>query len=108
MLLRAHADNSPLAFVTLDQDLVIRDWSKGAERMFGRNAADLLGQPAARTGWLSPEGAATLSACTFARCSSWWPGRRLRTRVRGVCCCTGVGQPRCRSSISATPRSGTK
>lgn len=62
MLLRAHADNSPLAFVTLDQDLVIRDWSKGAERMFGRNAADLLGQPAARTGWLSPEGAATLSA----------------------------------------------
>ena len=60
-LLRAHADNSPLAFVTLDQDLVIRDWSKGAERMFGRTAADLLGQPAADTGWLSPEGAAALA-----------------------------------------------
>ena len=60
-LLRAHADNSPLAFVTLDQDLVIRDWSKGAERMFGRMAADLLGQPAARTGWLDGAGAATLS-----------------------------------------------
>lgn len=60
-LLRAHADNSPLAFVTLDQDLVIRDWSKGAERMFGRAAADLLGQPADRTGWLSPEGAAVLA-----------------------------------------------
>ena len=60
-LLRAHADNSPLAFVTLDQDLVIRDWSKGAERMFGRGAADLLGQPAAGTGWLDEEGAAILA-----------------------------------------------
>lgn len=60
-LLRAHTDNSPLAFVTLDQDLVIRDWSKGAERMFGRAADDLLGRAAADTGWLTPEGAAVLA-----------------------------------------------
>ncbi len=60
-LLRAHADNSPLAFVTLDQDLVIRDWSKGAERMFGRAAAHLLGRPATDSGWLTPQGAAVLS-----------------------------------------------
>ena len=60
-LLRAHTDNSPLAFVTLDQDLVIRAWSKGAERMFGRLAADLLGQPATDTCWLDDDGAAVLA-----------------------------------------------
>ncbi|VDS08643.1 Blue-light-activated histidine kinase [Paracoccus haematequi] len=60
-MLRAHTDNSPLAFVTLDQDLVIRDWSKGAERMFGRAAEDLLERAAADTGWLDEAGAATLA-----------------------------------------------
>ena len=60
-LLRAHTDNSPLAFVTLDQDLVIRAWSKGAERMFSREAADLLGQPATETGWMDEAGAAVLA-----------------------------------------------
>lgn len=60
--LRAHTDNSPLAFVTLDRDLCIRSWSKGAERMFGRSAGDLLGMPATATGWLDAEGAAVLDA----------------------------------------------
>ncbi|WP_207102980.1 response regulator [Paracoccus shandongensis] len=58
--LRAHTDNSPLAFVTLDQDLVIRDWSQGAERMFGSPAAAVMGRPALDCGWLDPAGAATL------------------------------------------------
>lgn len=51
-LLRAHADNSPLAFVTLHDDLTIADWSQGAERMFGWPADDLLGRPATDGGWL--------------------------------------------------------
>ncbi|MCZ0962636.1 response regulator [Paracoccus benzoatiresistens] len=58
--LRAHTDNSPLAFVTLDQDLTICDWSKGAERMFGHATADLLGRSAEDSGWLDRAGAATL------------------------------------------------
>ncbi|RJK96687.1 response regulator [Paracoccus aestuarii] len=55
--LKAHADNSPLAFVTLDRDLSVRSWSKGAERMFGRAAGDLLGLPATASGWLDQGGA---------------------------------------------------
>lgn len=58
--LRAHTDNSPLAFVTLDQDLTVRDWSQGAERMFGSTAASMIGRPALEDGWLDAAGAATL------------------------------------------------
>ncbi|WP_347138252.1 response regulator [Paracoccus sp. SSK6] len=60
--LRAHTDNSPLAFVTLDQDLTVQDWSKGSERMFGFAAADVLGRSATAGGWLDKEGAASLGA----------------------------------------------
>ncbi|WP_410218526.1 response regulator [Paracoccus sp. (in: a-proteobacteria)] len=58
--LKAHADNSPLAFVALDRDLCIRSWSKGAERMFGRAAGDLLGLAGEASGWLDPAGAGIL------------------------------------------------
>lgn len=58
--LRAHTDNSPLAFVTLDADLTIRNWSKGSERMFALGAADLLGRPAAECDWLDAASAAIL------------------------------------------------
>ncbi|MFC3630833.1 response regulator [Paracoccus angustae] len=58
--LRAHTDNSPLAFVTLDQDLTVRDWSQGAERMFGSAAAAVMGRSALDGGWLDPAAAATL------------------------------------------------
>ncbi|WP_265500314.1 response regulator [Paracoccus beibuensis] len=58
--LRAHTDNSPLAFVTLDRDLGVRSWSKGAERMFGRTAGDLLSASAVGSGWVDPDGAAVL------------------------------------------------
>ncbi|WP_126975733.1 response regulator [Frigidibacter oleivorans] len=60
--LRAHQDNSPLAIVELNADLVIRDWSKGAERMFGRAAADMLGQSAEATGWIAAEAADRIRA----------------------------------------------
>ncbi|MFN3278561.1 MAG: response regulator [Paracoccus hibiscisoli] len=59
--LKAHADNSPLAFVTLDSNLCVRSWSKGAERMFGRPAGDLLGMTAVAAGWLDEQGAALLT-----------------------------------------------
>ncbi|MFC6462725.1 PleD family two-component system response regulator [Paracoccus aerius] len=63
-LLRAHTDNSPLAFVTLDQDLVIRAWSKGrngcsaawpqtcwASRPLIPAGWTTTGQPSWRAGW---------------------------------------------------------
>jgi PAS domain S-box-containing protein len=53
--LRAHADNSPLAFVVLDNEGCIRDWSKGAERMFGRAKADLIGTTGTDCGWLDAD-----------------------------------------------------
>ncbi|MDN5568987.1 MAG: response regulator, partial [Paracoccus sp. (in: a-proteobacteria)] len=53
--LRAHADNSPLAFVVLDNDGCIRDWSKGAERMFGRTKGDLIGTKGTQCGWLDAD-----------------------------------------------------
>ena len=60
--LRAHADNSPLAFVTLDSKGCIRDWSQGAERMFGRSKADLLGTKGTECGWLDEDAERLLSA----------------------------------------------
>jgi len=52
--LRAHADNSPLAVVELDAGLVIRQWSKGAERTFGWSAAQVLGRSVSGCGWMHP------------------------------------------------------
>ncbi|WP_282602186.1 response regulator [Paracoccus sp. PARArs4] len=59
--LRAHVDNSPLAFVALAPDLQVRAWSKGAERAFGRSSSEMLGQSANRTGWLDDDGARQLT-----------------------------------------------
>ncbi|WP_378943344.1 response regulator [Paracoccus sp. R86501] len=59
--LRAHADNSPLAFVTLDSKGCIRDWSQGAERMFGRAKGDLLGTKGTECGWLDEDAEQLLS-----------------------------------------------
>lgn len=58
--LKAHTDNSPLGFVELDRDLVIRAWSKGAERLFGRGSERMLGEGAVDSGWISPEAAKDL------------------------------------------------
>lgn len=43
--LRAHADNSPLALVECDADLVVRRWTQGAERIFGISQDSVLGRP---------------------------------------------------------------
>lgn len=42
--LRAHADNSPLALVECDADLVVRGWSQAAERMFGIRQDAVIGR----------------------------------------------------------------
>ncbi len=42
--LQAHRDNSPLAVVEFDAELRLTGWSKGAERLFGWNAAEMIGQ----------------------------------------------------------------
>lgn len=59
--LRAHADNSPLALIECDRDLVIRAWSGGAERIFGYPAAQMLGQKVAGSGWLDDTAATQLA-----------------------------------------------
>jgi PAS domain S-box-containing protein len=59
--LKAHADNSPLACVDIDCGLVIRNWSQGAERIFGQTAATMLGRNLAEAGWLD---AATVALLT--------------------------------------------
>jgi PAS domain S-box-containing protein len=41
--LRAHGDNSPLAVLELDADLRIVTWAEGARRLFGQDAAAMLG-----------------------------------------------------------------
>ena len=65
--LTAHTDNSPLAFVTLDRDLIVRAWSEGAERMFGRRGQDLLGCGATASGWLDDHGRDVLTGWLDAR-----------------------------------------
>ncbi|WP_173932404.1 HWE histidine kinase domain-containing protein [Chelativorans sp. Marseille-P2723] len=61
-LLQAHTDNSPLAIVAFDSDLRLGSWSKGAERMFGWNEEQMLGQLVKESGWLHEEDATRLGA----------------------------------------------
>lgn len=60
--LRAHADNSPLALVECDSNLVIRAWSDGAERLFGFSASEMLDRDIAAASWIDAEAAAQLAA----------------------------------------------
>lgn len=53
--LKAHADNSPLAFVEIDWFMNIRAWTAGAERLFGRSASEMMGRKADSAPWLGPE-----------------------------------------------------
>jgi PAS domain S-box-containing protein len=53
--LQAHGDNSPLGIVEFDPELRLLSWSKGAERMFGWNAREMVGRYLGDLGWL-PEG----------------------------------------------------
>lgn len=53
--LKAHADNSPLAYVEIDSDMMVRSWSAGAERLFGRQASETAGRRVDALKWLGPE-----------------------------------------------------
>lgn len=53
--LHAHTDNSPLGIVECDADLRVLAWSQGAERIFGRTAAETLGRDLRACGVLAPE-----------------------------------------------------
>ncbi|WP_106638661.1 response regulator [Allosphingosinicella vermicomposti] len=61
--IQAHGDNSPLAVVEFGPDLRIISWSKGAERLFGWPAADVLGLPAAELPWLPQDEIHALERC---------------------------------------------
>lgn len=101
-LLRAHTDNSPLAFVTLNEDLTVAEWSQGAQRLFGWSFDDMLGRPATGSGWMDPAQADTLkdwlaTGHGMARHSAEMP---LRHAAHGVMACEvygsilGTGGPR--------------
>lgn len=53
--LRAHADNSPLALIECDDALNVIGWSGGAERIFGIDAAKLMGSDLSQAGCFQPE-----------------------------------------------------
>lgn len=58
--LQAHSDNSPLGIVEFDPELRILSWSKGAERMFGWTAREMVGRRLAELGWLPEEDTSAL------------------------------------------------
>lgn len=60
--LQAHSDNSPIAIVEFDPDLHIVAWSKGAERMFGWAAKDMVGRRLDDLGWLAEDDTAEVLA----------------------------------------------
>ncbi|MCK0207780.1 response regulator [Starkeya koreensis] len=63
--LKAHTDNSPLAIVEFDPDMRVRDWSKGAERLFGWSAGEMVGHRLDALGWL-PDACAEALMALFA------------------------------------------
>ena len=50
--LNAHMDNSPLAIVEFDPQFRVTRWSKGAERLFGWTADDMLGTAIPERRWV--------------------------------------------------------
>lgn len=59
--LQAHGDNSPLAVVQFDPEGQLVAWSKGAERMFGWAAAEVVGKPLQALRWVHEEDLPTLA-----------------------------------------------
>ena len=58
--LNAHGDNSPLAIVEFDSAMRLVSWSKGAERMFGWEAAEVLGRDLSEFRWIHEDDIAAL------------------------------------------------
>lgn len=104
--LRAHVDNSPLAVVEFDQDFIIRHWSQGAERMFGRAASDMESRAALTSGWLDGPQVAPLrkwleaisedetQRSTFSLIASRADGVRVACECYGSVIPAGIGGPR--------------
>jgi PAS domain S-box-containing protein len=53
--LSAHMDNSPLAVIEFDPQFRVTLWSKGAERVFGWTAEEIIGQSIAEIRWVYDE-----------------------------------------------------
>lgn len=83
--LRAHADNSPLALVACDADLVVQSWSQGAGRIFGIDAARMIGQPLASAPSFSPQ--------VLAMLSGWVSGADALARHTAEITADGPGGP---------------
>ncbi|MFH5773344.1 response regulator [Paracoccus sp. NGMCC 1.201697] len=99
--LRAHADNSPLALVECDADLTVRSWSQGAGRIFGIEAADMIGQPLSR--------APSFSAQTLQMLSEWVAGDDALARHTAEIAAAGPqGQLHCElyGSVLTDPSNG--
>jgi PAS domain S-box-containing protein len=60
--LQAHGDNSPLAMVEFDAEMRVIGWSKGAERMFGWSAPEVVGRRAVDLRWVHEDDAAEFAA----------------------------------------------
>jgi len=50
--LHAHINNSPLAIILFDREFRIKEWSAGAERMFGWQAGEVLNKTIAELRWV--------------------------------------------------------
>jgi len=99
--LRAHADNSPLALIECDANLIVGSWSEGAGRIFGIGAADMIGQPLGR--------APSFSAQTLAMLSGWVSGADALARHTAEIAATGPkGQLHCElyGSVLTDPANG--
>lgn len=83
--LRAHADNSPLALIACDADLVVQSWSQGAGRIFGIDAARMIGQPLAS--------APSFSAEVLAMLAGWLSGADALARHTAEITADGPGGP---------------
>ena len=60
--LLAHSDNSPLAFVEFDPEFRLIAWSKGAERIFGWRAHEVVGQKVTDLRWVHEDDTAEFAA----------------------------------------------
>lgn len=53
--LQSHVENSPVAIIEFDPELCIRLWTKGAQRIFGWTAEEVLGKFMRDVPWIHPE-----------------------------------------------------
>jgi diguanylate cyclase (GGDEF)-like protein/PAS domain S-box-containing protein len=71
--LNAHIDNSPLAVIEFDAAMRIQRWSRGAERLFGWNATEVLGCSIADLSWVHDEDAESVREISAAMLAGQCP-----------------------------------